>query len=124
MSGELILVVDDNPSNLKLMEVLLTASAYVVRMAANAEETLSILRDCQPRLILMDIQLPGMDGLALTRRLKADPGTREVPIVILTACATSDVWEEALASGCAGYMTKPINSRSLASDIERYLHSL
>jgi two-component system, cell cycle response regulator DivK len=87
MTGEPILIVDDNPINLKLARVLLTGEGYQVCTATDAEEALEVLRQFKPRLILMDIQLPGMDGLTLTRRLKADPATKDAIILGLTAYA-------------------------------------
>jgi two-component system cell cycle response regulator DivK len=84
MPGESILVVDDNPANLKLARVLLASEGYEVRTAGDAEEALEVLTAFSPRLILMDLQLPGMDGLALTRQLKKDPKTRDIVIVALT----------------------------------------
>ena len=87
MSGEPILIVDDNAVNLKLVHLLCTLEGYEVRTATNAEEALRVLQSFHPRLILMDLQLPGMNGLELTRRLKAEPATRDVRIVALTAYA-------------------------------------
>src|ERR1700694_4212895 len=87
MTGELILVVDDNPVNLKLASALLRRNRYEVCTAGDAHETLAMLRNVHPHLILMDVQLPDMDGLTLTRRLKADPATRDIVIVALTAYA-------------------------------------
>lgn len=118
-----ILIVDDNPSNTKLLEFLLSANGYAVRTAANADEALAALAGWKPRLILMDIQLPGMDGLALTRRLKADPLTSDIPIIAATAYAMKGDQERALAAGCSGYVTKPIDTRQLPRDLERYLAS-
>lgn len=118
-----ILIVDDNPSNTKLLEFLLSANGYAVRTAANADEALAALAGWKPRLILMDIQLPGMDGLALTRRLKADPLTSDIPIIAATAYAMKGDEERALAAGCSGYVTKPIDTRQLPRDLERYLAS-
>ena len=120
-SGAPILIVDDNVSNIKLLAFLLTSKGYVVRTAANAEEALAVLRDFAPRLILMDLQLPGMDGLALTRQLKADPRTSAIPIVAATAYAMKGDEERARAAGCDGYITKPIDTRRLPQEIERYL---
>jgi len=114
MAKPLILVVDDNPANLKLVRVLLNAAGYEVRTAAAAEEVLQQLLDRRPRLILMDIQLPGMDGLTLTRRLKADPRFRDIPVIALTAYAMKGDDDKALASGCAGYITKPIDTHTFA----------
>lgn len=111
MAGEPILVVDDNVVNLKLARVLLSSQGYDVRTATDAEETLAVLRDFTPRLILMDIQLPGMDGLELTRRLKADPALSGVIILALTAYAMKGDEEKVLAAGCDGYVAKPIDTR-------------
>lgn len=113
MRGEPILIVDDNPTNLKLARVLLTSEGYTVRVASEAEEALAVLRTFRPRLILMDLQLPGMDGLELTRRLKADPETRDILIIALTAYAMKGDDERAQAEGCDGYVTKPIDTRTL-----------
>ena len=87
MAGEPILIVDDNPVNLKLARVLLTGEGYQVRTAADAEEALEVLHQFKPRLILMDIQLPGMDGLEATAMLKRDDLTRTIPVIALTALA-------------------------------------
>ena len=87
MSSESILVVDDNQQNLKLVRVLLASEGYQVRTAADAEEALRILASFTPRLVLMDLQLPGMDGLELTRRLKSDPALRGLIVIALTAYA-------------------------------------
>lgn len=78
MSTPAILIVDDNPTNLKLVRVLLTGEGYDVRTAADAEEAVEALKTFQPALILMDLQLPGIDGLELTRRLKTDPAKRDI----------------------------------------------
>jgi len=111
VAGEAILIVDDNPVNLKLVQVLLSSQGYDVRSAGDAEEALAVLQEFQPRLILMDVQLPGMDGLELTRRLKADPTMRGVVILALTAYAMKGDEERMLAAGCDGYIAKPIDTR-------------
>jgi CheY-like chemotaxis protein len=116
-----VLVVDDNLVNLKLVRVLLVAAGHDVRTAVDAEDALRVLGDFSPRLILMDIQLPGMDGLTLTRQLKADPTYAGVPIVALTAYAMKGDNDKALASGCAGYITKPIDTRAFADTVVAYL---
>jgi len=121
VAGEPILIVDDNAVNLKLMRVLLAGEGYTVRTAGDAEEALGVLRDFRPRLILMDVQLPGMDGLELTRRLKDDPALGGVPVVALTAYAMKGDEGRALAAGCDGYITKPIDTRTLAAVIARHL---
>lgn len=113
MTPEPILVVDDNPTNLKLARILLESEGYEVRAAVDAEEALLLLEAFLPRLILMDLQLPGMDGLELTRRLKADPRTRAIPIIAVTSYAMRGDEERALAAGCDGYVTKPIDTEAL-----------
>ena len=104
-----VLIVDDNPVNLKLARVLLAGAGYEVRTAGDAEEALDVLKTFCPKLILMDIQLPGMDGLTLTRQLKSDPGTGDE--------------EKARASGCTGYITKPLDTRTFADDVNRHLEA-
>lgn len=113
MAGEAILVVDDNPINLKVIRLTLEAEGYEVRTATDAEEVLASLQSLRPRLILMDIQLPDMDGLELTRRLKADPVMRGTMILAITAYAMKGDEQKALAAGCDGYIAKPIDTRSL-----------
>ncbi len=121
MSHEPILIIDDNPANVKLAQLLLVNAGFSVRTASDSSEALQILRSFSPQLILMDIQLPGMDGLQLTRRLKADPITRHSIIVALTAYAMRGDEERAKAAGCDGYMCKPINTRTFVTQIQRYL---
>lgn len=118
---EAILIVDDNPVNMKLIRVLLAGEGYEVRTASDAIEALDILNQFRPGLILMDIQLPGIDGLELTRRLKAQPSTRDIPILGLTAYAMKGDEERILAAGCDGYIPKPIDTRTLPSLIRGYL---
>src|SRR5260370_6431769 len=101
MAGESILVVEDNDTNLRLFIYLLSAKGYQVRGASDAQQALELMRNFHPRLILMDLQLPGTDGYELTRRLKADPGTRDILIIALTAYAMRSVWGNALAAGAA-----------------------
>lgn len=113
MTGARILIVDDNPQNLKLVRVILQGEGYEVRTAADAHEGLAMLEVFTPRVILMDIQLPGMDGLELTRRLKADPRWRGVLIFALTAYAMKGDAEKALSAGCDAYVTKPIDIDAL-----------
>lgn len=121
MAGEPILIVDDNAQNLKLARVLLAAEGYVVETAGEAEEALKILEWFSPRLILMDIQLPRMDGLALTRQLKGDPRRRDIIIVALTAYAMNGDAGKAFAAGCDDYMSKPIDADVLSELVARHL---
>ena len=121
MAKNSILIVDDNPVNLKLIRVLLTGEGYDVRTAADAEEAMQVLKETSPHLILMDVQLPGIDGLELTRRLKTDPATRDIKILGLTAYAMKGDEEKILAAGCDGYIAKPIDTRTLPRVIGHYL---
>jgi CheY-like chemotaxis protein len=121
VAGESILIVDDNPANLKLARVLLSSEGFDVRTAADAEEALELLDSFHPRLILMDLQLPGMDGLELTRRLKADPERRDIVVVALTAYAMKGDEEKARAAGCDGYIAKPIDTEALPLTVAAYL---
>jgi CheY-like chemotaxis protein len=121
VAGELLLIVDDDPASRKVARLLLTAEGYDVRTATSAEEVLLLLETVHPPLILLDLQLPGMDGLELTRRLKADPSRRNICILAVTACAMRGDEENARAAGCDGYITKPIDTRTLPSVVSRYL---
>jgi len=118
-----ILIVDDNPMNLKLASDVLVSEGFAVEAAQDAEEARRLLGQRLPDLILMDIALPGMDGLTLTRLLKAESRFAQVPIVALTASAMRGDEEKALAAGCAGYITKPIDTRTLGQQILTYLGS-
>jgi len=118
-----ILIVDDNPANTRLISFLLTSRGYQVRTASNADETLNLIEEQLPRLILMDIQLPGMDGLTLTRKLKENARTRDVIIVALSAYAMKGDEEKAIAAGCDGYITKPVDTRSFPGQIAEHLRA-
>src|ERR1700731_2209931 len=121
MGSESILIVDDNPLNLKLARVLLQGEGYRVMTASDAEKAQDLLKNFQPRLILMDLQLPDMDGLELTRRLKADPATRDILIIAMTAYAMKGDEEKARTAGCDGYVSKPIDTRALPGILNQFL---
>ena len=121
MGHNSILIVDDNPANIKIIRVALTREGYDVRGAPDVNEALAALESFRPDLVLMDIQLPGIDGLELTRRLKSDPSTREIKIIGFSAYATKADEERIIAAGCDGYITKPIDTRTLSKLIEDYL---
>lgn len=123
MGGDPVLIVDDNPASLKLLRVLLAAESYEVRTANTSEEALAVLESFHPRLILTDIELPGIDGLDLTRRLKSDPATRDIIVVAITAYTMPGDEEKALRAGCSGYVTKPIDTRTLPASVKRHLES-
>lgn len=121
MAGELILIVDDTPANLKLAQVVLQLGGFQVCTAMDAEEALLTLKTRRPDLILMDLQLPGIDGLECARLVKADPVTSAIPIVALTSFAMKGDDEKALTAGCDGYLTKPIDTRTFAETVASYL---
>jgi CheY-like chemotaxis protein len=118
-----VLIVDDNPINLKLATDVLEADGFDVSRAEDAEQAELLLSLRIPDLILMDIALPGMDGLTLTRKLKADPRYKHMKIVALTAFAMKGDDRKALEAGCDGYIAKPIETRQLAEQVRRYLIS-
>ena len=124
MAGERILVVDDNDLNLELMRDLLEGEGYRVRVAIDANDALAVLHDFRPRLIFMDIQLPGMDGLTLTRMLKSNPSMRDIRIVGLTGYAMAGDEQRLLAAGCDGYLPKPIDTRALPGVVQAQLEPL
>jgi CheY-like chemotaxis protein len=121
MAGVPILIVDDNPTNLKLARVILSAEGYLVRTADDAEEALALLEAFSPTLILMDLQLPGMDGLTLVRKLRQDARWGATWIVALTAYAMKGDEEKALAAGCDGYATKPIDPSTLSGVVASFV---
>ena len=121
MAGEPILIVDDTPVNLKLTRILLVNEGYKVLTAGSAEEALELLKSYHPYLVLADIQLPGMDGLEFTRCLKRNEATRDIIVVALTAFAMKGDEQKAIDAGCDGYITKPIDTRSLGARIRQYL---
>ena len=121
MAGERILIVDDNPINLKLAQVALRLDGYEVRAAGDAIEARTVVYEFEPELILMDVQLPGIDGLELTRELKGDPHSHDICIVALTAYAMKGDQDRMLAAGCDGYVAKPIDTRALPDVVAGYL---
>lgn len=116
-----IFIVDDHPVNLKLASSVLEMEGYAVETAVDAEQAQEKLKHMIPDLILMDIALPGMDGLTLTRRLKADEKLKHIPIVALSAFAMKGDEQKALDAGCDGYITKPIDTRRLSQQVATFL---
>ena len=116
-----ILVVDDHPTNLKLVSDILEFEGYEILHAVDAEAAQAVLTVTLPDLILMDIALPGMDGLTLTRLFKADERTCPVRIVALTAFAMKGDEQKAFNAGCAGYITKPIDTRKFPAQVAAFL---
>jgi len=116
-----VLVVEDNPANMTLATFLLKSAGYVVLSATDAEIGLALARAEQPDLILMDIQLPGMDGLTATALLKADAATRDIPVIALTALAMKGDEERIRAAGCDGYIAKPLAYREFLATVSTHL---
>ncbi len=116
-----ILLVEDNPVNRRLAEFLLRSQGYQVRAATNAQEAFDTIKVERPDLILMDVQLPGMDGLEATRKLKEEPTTRDIPVVAVTSYAMKGDREKALAAGCSGYITKPIDKDTFVQEVATVL---
>ena len=121
MAGETILVVEDNAMNRRLAAFLLTSNGYHVREARTAAEAFELLKAERPDLILIDIQLPAMDGLEATRKLKANAATRDIPVVAVTSYAMTGDREKALAAGCVGYITKPIDKATFIQEVAAHL---
>ena len=120
-SDAMILIVEDNEANQLLASAVLEREGYRVDVASSSDEALDRLKLEAPDLILMDVQLPGIDGLSLTRLLKADERTASIPVVALTALAMRGDRERSLDAGCAGYISKPIDTRTFAAEVYKYL---
>lgn len=121
MSGKRILIVEDNPMNRRLAQFLLRSRGYEVWEAVSVVEALALLRERRPDLILMDIQLPEVDGLEGTRRVKGRAETRDIPIIAVTSYAMRGDDTKALAAGCEAYITKPIDKRLFLETVEKIL---
>jgi two-component system cell cycle response regulator DivK len=116
-----ILIVEDNPANMSLAVFLLRSAGHTVLSATDAEAGLTLARDEQPHLILMDIQLPGMDGLEATMLLKGDEATRAIPVIALTALAMKGDEERIRAAGCDGYIAKPMRYKEFQATVTAQL---
>jgi two-component system cell cycle response regulator DivK len=121
MRTDSILIVDDTPVNLKLVRVLLSRHGFDVRTASTAEEALEMVQTFRPSLVLADIQLPGMDGLEMTRRLKADPKTSGTVVLALTAFAMKGDEQKIREGGCEAYISKPISVVGFLQTIDSFL---
>ena len=117
----LVLIVEDQAANLMLVEAVLRRGGFRTVSAGTAAQALERIREQPPQAILMDLQLPGEDGLSLTRRLRASPETAEIPIIAVTAHALPEYRARAAAAGCDAFITKPIDTRSLAGEIRAVL---
>ena len=123
MANELILIVEDNEKNRKLCRDVLQVKGYRTIESETAEEGLKLAEDKSPAVILMDIQLPGMDGITAMKRLKADAKTQSIPVIAITASAMTYNRQTMMAEGFDGYQTKPINLKDFFNEVERVLAS-
>ena len=116
-----VMLIEDNLLNSRLIVFILKRDGFNITSYDNAEDAISDAETDAPDIILMDIQLPGMDGLTATRRLKENPVTADIPVVAITAHAMSGDRERILAAGCAGYISKPVDTRELANALREFL---
>ncbi len=123
MAGELILIVEDNEKNRKLVRDVLQVKGYITIETETAEEGIHLAQESQPALILMDIQLPGMDGITALKHLRADPKTRDIPVIAVTASAMMHKREAMLAEGFAGYQNKPISIKDFLEEVGKVLEA-
>jgi CheY-like chemotaxis protein len=121
MAGEQILLVEDNVMNRRLAQFLLKSEGYIVYEATNGREALELVKAHAPDLILMDLQLPELDGFTTTQILKQDATTKDIPVVALTAYAMTGDAERALEAGCDGYITKPFDKQGFLETVASYL---
>jgi CheY-like chemotaxis protein len=121
MTIKTILVVEDNELNMKLVKGLIKIGKYRMLEAIDGESGIQLAREQRPDLVLMDIQLPGMDGLSATKIIKEDPSLKDIPVVALTSYAMQGDEEKALEAGCSGYIAKPIDTRKFLETISQYL---
>ena len=120
MANETVLVIEDNEMNMKLVRSLLQIGKYSVLEAVDAESGIQLAREHHPDLILMDIQLPGMDGLTATREIKNDPAAKDITVIALTSYAMQGDEEKARNAGCIGYISKPIDTRSFLETVGQF----
>lgn len=123
MAGERILVVDDNQLNIDLARFVLEADGFIVDEALDVDEAWARLRAARPALVLVDIQLPGTDGLTLVRAVKVTPGLDDIPFIAFTAYAMAGDEQRFRTAGCDGYLTKPIDVGSFAASVRLYLRT-
>ena len=123
MSNNSVLIVEDTPINLKVVHFVMHRAGFDVRTATSAEEALEVLKHFRPRVVLTDIQLPGMDGYELIKQLKSAPDTRNTIVLALTAFAMKSDEQKAFDAGCDGFITKPIDTRTFPSLIRQYIGS-
>ena len=123
MGGELILIIEDNEKNRKLARDVLQVKGYKTIESETAEEGLTLALEKSPALVLMDIQLPGMDGIAALKQLRANPQTKSIPVIAITASAMTNNRQTMLAEGFDGYQSKPISVKDFLGELERVLAS-
>jgi two-component system, cell cycle response regulator DivK len=121
MAGELILVIEDNEKNRKLVRDVLTFKGYTIVESDNGEDGVRLAQERRPRLILMDIQLPGIDGIEALRRIRADEATRAIPVIAVTASAMDRDRQKIMAAGFDGYQSKPLNVKDFVAAVEAAL---
>ena len=121
MAGKNILLVEDNEVNRRLAGFLLRSHGYQVREATSGAAAFEMVEKERPDLIVMDIQLPGMDGLEITKKLKEQPATADIPVIAVTSYAMKGDREKALAAGCAGYVTKPIDKNTFIQEVATHV---
>ena len=121
MKSKTILVVEDNELNMKLVRSLLMIGNYEILEAPDAETGMHLMKKHQPDLVLMDVQLPGINGLRATRIIKKDPAIKDIPVVALTSYAMQGDEEKAAEAGCTGYITKPIDTKAFLEIINQYI---
>lgn len=121
MPDKNVMVVEDNEKNRKLVRVVLKAKGYNIIEAATGEEALNLLKNQKPDIILMDIQLPDIDGLTLIKQIKASVITKDIPIIAVTAYAMKGDEQKILDTGCDAYVSKPINTQELPRIVEKYI---
>ncbi len=123
MASELILITEDNEKNRKLMREVLRVKGYQILETETAEEGIRIAQESRPALILMDLQLPGMDGIAALQSLRADPRTTRIPVIAVTASAMTHHRPQILAAGFDGYQTKPLNVKEFLQVVREVLEN-
>ena len=116
-----ILIVEDNQTNAQLLKDVLVIKGYEVFIVTNGDDALASMEASKPDLVLMDVQLPGMDGYEVTRKMRDNPETKELPVIAVTAYALKGDKEKAMDAGCDGYMSKPINTRELPKMVENLI---
>jgi CheY-like chemotaxis protein len=119
----LVLVVEDHERNARMLEAMLSSAGYRSQWACDGEQGLRLVADLNPTVVITDLQMPGMDGLAMTRQLKANPATAPIPVIALSAHAMTEHGEQALAAGCVKFLTKPIRFQSLLTEVADVVRS-